>query len=140
MGERYLTDDPIDFKALIAAAGPRASDGAHVIFAGVVRDHHEGHSVESIFYAAYRPMAEKELAKIARDVRAEYPDVTLALLHRLGLLGVGEVSIGIVAASPHREEAFTACRAVIERVKQTVPIWKKERGPGGEEWVGWQGK
>jgi molybdopterin synthase catalytic subunit len=141
MGEyRYLTDDPINVKALIAAAAPRPSDGAHVVFAGVVRDHHEGHAVESIFYDAYRPMAEKELGAIADAVRAQFPDVTLALLHRLGHLEVGEVSIGIVTASPHRAEAFDACREVIERIKVSVPIWKKERGPDGEEWVGWQGK
>ena len=137
---RYLTDDPIDFKALIKAAGPRASDGAHVIFAGVVRNHHEGHAVESIFYDAYRPMAEKELGAVVDAVKAAFPDVTLAVLHRLGQLTVGEVSIGIVAASPHRAEAFDACREVIERIKKSVPIWKKERGPDGEEWVGWQGK
>lgn len=137
---RYLTDDPIDLEALIKAAGPRASDGAHVIFAGVVRDHHEGHAVESIVYDAYRPMAEKELGAVVDAVKAAYPDVTLAVLHRLGQLTVGEVSIGIVAASPHRAEAFDACREVIERIKKTVPIWKKERGPNGDEWVGWQGK
>ncbi|HEY0787000.1 MAG TPA: molybdenum cofactor biosynthesis protein MoaE, partial [Thermoanaerobaculia bacterium] len=134
---RYLTDDPIDIRDVIAAAGPRASDGAHVVFAGVVRDHHEGHAVESIFYDAYRPMAEKELGAIADAVRAEYPDVTLAVVHRLGHLRVGELSIAIVTASPHRAEAFDACRAVIERIKEKVPIWKKEKGPNGEEWVGW---
>ncbi len=137
---RYLTDDPIDIRDVIALAGPRASDGAHVVFAGVVRDHHQGHAVESIFYDAYRPMAEKELGAIADAIRAEYRDVTLAVVHRLGHLRVGEVSIAIVTASPHRAEAFDACRAVIERIKESVPIWKKERGPDGEEWVGWQGK
>ena len=140
MGElRYLTDDPIDFRALIATAA-RTSDGAHVLFAGVVRDHHDGRSVESIFYDAYRPMAEKEIAKIVAEVEAKYPDVALAVIHRLGHLVVGEASIGIVAVSPHRAEAFGACRDVIERIKQTVPIWKKERSPNGEEWVGWQGR
>lgn len=137
---RHLTDDPINVRDVIAAAAPRASDGAHVVFAGVVRDHHEGHAVESIFYDAYRPMAEKELDAIVRAVKETYPDVTLAVVHRLGLLRVGEVSIAIVTASPHRAEAFDACREVIERIKQTVPIWKKERSPDGEEWVGWQGK
>lgn len=136
---RYLTDDPIEFPALIQSV-MRPSDGAHVVFAGVVRNHHEGHAVESIVYDAYRPMAEKELAGIVDGIRAEYPGVALALQHRLGHLQVGEVSIGIVATSPHRAEAFAACREAIERIKQRVPIWKKERGPDGEEWVGWQGK
>jgi molybdopterin synthase catalytic subunit len=135
----YLTDDIIDSNALIKRV-MRRSDGAYVLFEGVVRDHHEGRAVESIFYDAYRPMAEKEMDAIVREVRAQFPDVALAVLHRLGLLVVGDASIAIVASSPHRAEAFGACRLVIDRIKQTVPIWKKERGPDGEEWVGWQGK
>ena len=83
-------------------------------------------------------MAEKEIEKIVRAVRQEWPDVVVAVLHRLGRLVVGDVSIAIACVSPHRAEAFEACRAMIDRIKQTVPIWKKERGPGGEEWVGWQ--
>jgi molybdopterin synthase catalytic subunit len=133
----YLTDEPIDPRPLVRSV-LRRSDGAYVLFEGVVRDHHEGQSVESIFYDAYRPMAEKELERIVREVEAELPPVAIALVHRLGLLQVGDSSIAIVASSPHRAEAFTACRAVIDRIKQTVPIWKKERGPSGEEWVGWQ--
>jgi len=118
----------------------RPSDGAYVLFEGVVRNHHEGKAVESIFYDSYRPMAEKEMAKIVDEVRAAYADVAIAVVHRLGQLIVGDSSIAIVASSPHRAEAFAACRMVIDRIKETVPIWKKERGPDGEEWVGWQGK
>lgn len=135
----YLTDDSIDSAALVNQV-MRRSDGAYVLFEGVVRDHHEGRAVESIFYDAYRPMAEKEIGIIVRDVEAQFPDVALAVIHRLGHLVVGDASIAIVAASPHRAEAFGACRLVIDRIKETVPIWKKERGPDGEEWVGWQGK
>lgn len=135
----YLTDDPIDPRALVARV-VRPSDGAYVLFEGVVRDHHEGKAVESIFYDAYRPMAEKEIERIVQDIAARYPDVALAMQHRLGQLAVGDSSIAIVAASPHRAEAFEACRMLIDRVKETVPIWKKERGPGGEEWQGWQGR
>ena len=134
----YLTDDPIDAVAL-AASVMRPQDGAQVIFAGVVRDHHEGKAVESIFYDAYRPMAEKEMDKIVRAVALEYPAVAMAVVHRLGLLRVGEASIAIVCTSPHRAEAYEASRALIDRIKETVPIWKKERGPDGEEWVGWHG-
>ena len=133
----YLTDDPIDTRQL-ARGVTRSSDGACAVFEGIVRDHHEGKAVESIFYEAYRPMAEKEIAKIIHDISRQYPEVTTAVVHRLGLLKVGDVSIAIACASPHRAEAFAACRAAIDRIKQTVPIWKKERGPGGEEWVGWQ--
>ena len=133
----FLTDQPIDTSALVRRV-MRNSDGACVVFEGVVRDHHDGRRVESIFYDAYRPMAEKEIAKIVQAVSREHPAVAIGLLHRLGQLGVGEVSISIVCVSPHRGDAFTACRAMIDRVKETVPIWKKERGPDGEEWVGWQ--
>lgn len=135
----YLTDAPIDAPALVDRV-MRRSDGAYVLFEGVVRDHHEGKRVESIFYDAYRPMAEKEIAAIVSEVEAQFPDVALAVVHRLGHLAVGDSSIAIVASSPHRAEAFAACRTTIDRIKETVPIWKKERGPDGEEWVGWQGR
>ena len=133
----YLTDDAIDSVALVARV-MRPSDGAYVLFEGVVRNHHEGRAVESIFYDAYRPMAEKEIAAIVDDVRRQWPDVAVDCIHRLGHLVVGETSIAIACVSPHRAEAFEACRATIDRIKQTVPIWKKERTPDGEEWVGWQ--
>lgn len=135
----YLTDVPIDANALVKQV-MRPSDGAYVLFEGVVRNHHEGKAVESIFYDAYRPMAEKEIASIVGEIEAQYPEVALALLHRLGHLVVGDASIAIAASSPHRAEAFAACRLAIDRIKETVPIWKKERGPDGEEWVGWQGR
>lgn len=133
----YLTDDPIDPMALVRRV-LRPSDGAYVLFDGVVRDHADGKRVESIFYDAYRPMAEKEMARIVDAVSREFAGVAVAVVHRLGLLRVGDSSIVIVCASPHRAEAFAASRAMIDRIKETVPIWKKERGPDGEEWVGWQ--
>ena len=135
----YLTDEPIDPRALVARA-LRNSDGAYVLFEGVVRNHHDGKAVESIFYDCYRPMAEKEIANIVREIESQFAEVALTVVHRLGHLIVGDASIAIVAASPHRAEAFAACRMTIDRIKETVPIWKKERGPNGEEWVGWQGK
>lgn len=135
----YLTDLPI-LPADLVRRVMRRSDGAYVLFEGVVRDHHEGHAVESIFYDAYRPMAEKEMGKIVEEVERAFPGVALAIVHRLGHLVVGDSSVAIVAASPHRAEAFEACRMTIDRVKETVPIWKKEYGPAGEEWVGWQGR
>lgn len=135
----FLTDDPIDAQALVRRV-MRPSDGAYVLFEGIVRNHHEGKAVVSIFYDAYRPMAEKEIERIVDGVQRANPDVAIAVLHRLGHLIVGDASIAIVASSPHRAEAFAACRMVIDRIKETVPIWKKERGPDGEEWVGWQGK
>ncbi len=136
---QYLTDQPLDRDGMVDAV-TRTSDGAVVVFEGVVRNHHQGRAVESILYEAYRPMAEKEMRAIVSDVLARFPDVRLEVSHRLGLLKVGDASIVIVCASPHRAEAFEACREMIERIKQTVPIWKKERSPEGESWVGWQGR
>ena len=133
----YLTEAPIDTAALVRRV-MRPSDGAYVLFEGVVRDHHEGHAVESILYEAYRPMAEKEIDKIVVHTHEQFADVAIAVVHRLGHLRVGESSIAIVCSSPHRGESFAACRMLIDRIKETVPIWKKERGPDGEEWVGWQ--
>ncbi|HEY5610549.1 MAG TPA: molybdenum cofactor biosynthesis protein MoaE [Thermoanaerobaculia bacterium] len=135
----YLTDDVIDSAALISRV-MRASDGALSLFEGVVRNHHDGKAVESIFYDAYREMADKEIDRIVSAVREKYPDVNVALVHRLGLLQVGDTSIAIACSSPHRAEAFSACRELIDRIKETVPIWKKEKSPDGEEWVGWQGR
>lgn len=134
----YLTDEAIDPQALVRRV-MRPSDGAYVLFEGIVRDHHAGRAVESIFYDCYRPMAEKELERIVREVEARHPAVAIAVVHRLGLLQVGDSSIAIVCSSPHRADSFDACRQIIDLIKQTVPIWKKEKGPGGEEWVGWQG-
>lgn len=137
MSYSYLTDDPIDPRQLVRDT-VRPCDGAYVLFEGVVRNHHEGKAVESIFYDAYRPMVEKEIDKIVREVGERFPDVAIAVVHRLGHLRVGEASIAIVCSSPHRAESFDACRMMIDRIKETAPIWKKERGPAGEEWVGWQ--
>jgi len=139
MAGRYLTDDPIDVTGLMSSV-MRESDGALALFAGAVRNHHEGKSVESIFYDAYRPMAEKEIDTILDEIRQANPMVRIVLVHRLGLLTVGDVSIAIACSSPHRKDAFAACRQAIDRVKQTVPIWKKEKSKTGEEWVGWQGR
>src|SRR5205809_5891085 len=112
----YLTDDPIDAAALVKGV-MRPSDGAYVLFEGVVRNHHDGHAVESIFYDAYRSMAEKEIDAIVRDIAQQFPDVAIALIHRLGHLRVGDSSIAIVCSSPHRGESFAACQMLIDRVK-----------------------
>lgn len=133
----FLTDERIDAERL-AASVMRPSDGALAMFSGVVRNHHEGRPVESILYEAWRPMAEQEMRRIIDELSRKYPDVNIAAQHRLGLLAVGDASIVIACSSPHRAEAFAACREVIDRIKETVPIWKKERTPEGETWVGWQ--
>jgi molybdopterin synthase catalytic subunit len=133
-----LTTRAIDHDSLIRQV-LRSSDGAVVFFAGVVRDHHEGRAVEAIEYQAYESMARKEMARVIDTVAREHDEVRIAVVHRLGLLEVGQTSIAIACASPHRAEAFEACRKVIDRIKETVPIWKREIGPDGSAWTGWQG-
>jgi molybdopterin synthase catalytic subunit len=133
----YLTEEPLQAESLVEQV-MRSSDGAVVTFIGVVRDNHRGRQVESILYEAYPAMAERELQRIVDQLRLDYPDTAIAVRHRLGRLAVGEASIVIAVSAPHRAEAFAACREVIDRIKVTVPIWKKERSPAGDEWVGWQ--
>ena len=130
----YLTDSPIDLAALLAEA--RSSDGALCLFVGVVRDENDGRPTTSIQYEAYGPMAEAEMGRIGESLARDFPDVRVRIQHRVGLLKVGEASVAIAAVSPHRAEAFAACRAAIDRVKATVPIWKKEFHPDGSSgWV-----
>lgn len=103
---------------------------------GVVRDHHDGKKTAAILYEAYTDMAQIQMERIARELEQDFPEARVAFQHRVGRLGVGEASVAVVASAPHREEAFRACRAAIDRIKETVPIWKKEIRPdGAEEWV-----
>ncbi|HTY41630.1 MAG TPA: molybdenum cofactor biosynthesis protein MoaE [Thermoanaerobaculia bacterium] len=130
----FLTSSPLDLPALLDEARP--SDGALCLFVGVVRDENEGRPTVAIEYEAYGPMAEREMGRIAGELSREFPSVALVLRHRVGRLLVGEASVAVVAVSPHRAEAFAACRAAIDRVKATVPIWKKEFHPdGSSDWV-----
>jgi len=130
----YLTSSPIDVARLLLQA--RESDGALCLFLGVVRNENEGRATVGIQYEAYGPMAESEMEKIARSLEREWPRTRVQIEHRVGQLGIGEVSVAIVATSPHRDEAFQACRAAIDRIKTTVPIWKKEfHTDGTSDWV-----
>ena len=110
----------------------RAGDGALSLFVGVVRNENQGRETTAIKYEAYGPMAESEMAKIAEGLAHEFPSARVRMVHRVGRLVVGEASVAIVAGA----EAFAACRAAIDRIKTTVPIWKKELHPDGSgEWV-----
>ena len=130
----YITFNSIDVGALLNEARP--SDGGVCVFLGVVRNENEGRATVSIEYQAYGPMAEAEMARIARQIEREWPRTRVTMIHRAGSLGIGEVSVAIVATSPHRAEAFEACRAAIDRIKTRVPIWKKEFHPdGSSKWV-----
>lgn len=130
----FLSSEPIDLAALLS--GVRPSDGAMCVFVGVVRNESRGSASVAVEYQAYGAMAESEMERIADSLSAEWSGVSVRIRHRVGRLGVGEPSVAIVVTAPHREEAFAACRAAIERIKKTVPIWKKEIGPdGSSEWV-----
>jgi len=122
-----------DACAQVAHSGAGALD----VFVGVVRDSSEGRAVTRLEYEAYGSMAEAEMKRIGEEIEAEIPGVRLAVQHRVGSLGVGDAAVVCVASAPHRGEAFHACRALIDRIKSRVPIWKREHGPDGSAWVGW---
>lgn len=129
-----VTSEPLDPAALAAAVRTDAS-GAIASFVGVVRDHHEGRRVHHLVYEAYPPMAEKELTRIAGEMRQRWEISRVAMAHRTGRLEIGEASVVIVVSAPHRRQALEACAFGIERIKQSVPIWKKEYGDDASEWV-----
>jgi molybdopterin synthase catalytic subunit len=120
-----VTREPLDPAALLAAVTTPA-DGAVLLFWGVVREQHEGRAVSHLEYDAYAAMAEAKLREIAGEAQARWPVGTVAVVHRLGRLEIGEASVGIAVASPHRAEAYEASRYIIEQLKQRVPIWKRE--------------
>ena len=126
-----LVDGPLDVDAVVRrVSGP--DRGAVVVFLGTVRDCHAGRAVERLTYSAYRPMAEARLRAITAELAAAAPGVRVAIAHRLGEVPVGEPSVVIAVASPHRAAAYEASRAALERLKTEVPIWKREHYAGGE--------
>jgi molybdopterin synthase catalytic subunit len=130
-----LCTSPLSLDELVRAVeGP--GQGAVTTFIGNVRRHGALPDVTRLEYEAYEPMALEVLAAIAREIELEHPGVQMAIHHRLGTLAVGEAAVIIAASAPHRAEAFAACRVAIERLKQRVPIWKKEVGSDGAVWVG----
>jgi molybdopterin synthase catalytic subunit len=130
-GERLSVDETIE-------AVSHGAAGAVVTFLGAVRDHSEGKPVVRLDYEAYPAMAEAEMRRIVAAIEEELPGVRLAVLHRTGSLVVGDLAVVCAASAPHRGEAFLACRRLIDRIKARVPIWKREHGPDGAYWVGWQ--
>jgi molybdopterin synthase catalytic subunit len=130
----HLVRDPIVLESLVATVAAPERGGC-VSFVGQVRDHHAGRAVVGLEYSAYEPMAETVAAAIVSEACERWP-VRVALRHRLGALAVGDSAVAVVAAGGHREEAFAACRYVIEEVKRRLPIWKRERyADGTEAWV-----
>lgn len=130
----FLSEAPLDLSSLVAAvSGPGL--GGTCTFLGTVRDHQAGRAVVGLEYSAYGPMAEATLAAIVAEAEGRWP-VRVAVAHRLGRLAVGDAAVAVAAGAAHREEAFAACRYVIEELKRRVPIWKRERyADGTEAWV-----
>ena len=130
-----LTREPIDYHALTEQV-IRPSCGAVVTFLGTVRDLTGEQVTVALDYEAYGPMAEKKMAEIEADTRARWPVGDIAMVHRLGHLDIGEVSVAVAVSCPHRAQAFDACRHAIDRLKELAPIWKKENwADGTTEWV-----
>jgi len=135
-----IVKEPLVINALVAAVeaearATAAGCGAVATFLGVVRSTHKGRRVRYLEYEAYEPLALQVFRRIADEAREEWPDATLAIHHRIGRLDIGEASVAIAAATPHRAEAFQACRYAIERIKQVAPIWKHEFFDDGDAWV-----
>jgi molybdopterin synthase catalytic subunit len=116
----------------------RPEAGAVATFLGVVRNMNDGRAVTLLEYEAYGTMAEAELQRILDEMHREMPEVRVAATHRIGALAVGDAAVVCAASAPHRGEAFTACRELIDRIKARLPIWKREHGPDGPYWVGWE--
>jgi MoaE-MoaD fusion protein len=137
IGPVTIGRDAVDVAALErAVADPSA--GATVTFAGTTRNGNAGRRVLRLEYEAYEPMALTEMRKLAREAGERYKIVRIAIQHRIGFVDIGETSVAIAVSAAHRAEAFDACRFAIDRLKEVVPVWKKEYFEGGEVWIGCQ--
>jgi molybdopterin synthase catalytic subunit len=129
-----LLDEPLRSQAAIDwVSSPRA--GGTTVFVGTVRDHTKGREVQRLEFEAYAPMAISEMEKIALEVKRRWQAERVAVHHRVGTLGIGDIAVVIAVATPHRAAAFAACQYAIDTLKETVPIWKKEVFRDGEVWV-----
>lgn len=134
-----VTTEPIDVGFLTSIVADDERDGAIVTFIGTVRRFARGRRVSYLEYEAYPEMAEKSLAQIADEIRSKWQIENVAIIHRVGRLQVGDISIAIAVGAPHRKEAFQACSYAIDRIKEHTPVWKKEVWEDGEEWIGREG-
>jgi MoaE-MoaD fusion protein len=138
IGERHglvaLREEPLDATA-IADRIRATDDGALVVFQGIVRGHSRGKQVRALVYEAYGSMAQRQMEQLAEEARRRWPILDLTIVHRTGTLHVGETSVVIAVAASHRGEAFDACEWLIDELKHTVPIWKKEVYTEGEAWI-----
>ncbi|MGH7723817.1 MAG: molybdenum cofactor biosynthesis protein [Candidatus Eiseniibacteriota bacterium] len=129
-----LVAEPLDPSRLLSEV--RAPNcGGIALFVGVVRDHDDGRTVRALTYDAYERLAGAQIQAVAEEASGRWPEARIAVEHRIGRLVVGEPSVAVAVACPHREEAFACCRYVIDRVKEAIPIWKREEGEAGERWL-----
>jgi molybdopterin synthase catalytic subunit len=136
--DRYeIVAHPIDPAAVMAAVADTGA-GATVTFTGTTRDHNDGRRVIRLEYEAYPEMALAEMRKIGETARQRWPIARIAIVHRIGVVPIGEASVVIAVSAGHRGAAFEACRLVIDRLKEVVPIWKKEHFEDGAIWIGSQ--
>ncbi|MGH1363659.1 MAG: molybdenum cofactor biosynthesis protein MoaE [Calditrichia bacterium] len=129
-----ITAEPIDVNKIIAAAS-RDDCGGLSVFLGTVRNHSYGKEVQRLEYEAYPAMAGKMIQRIIDEITERWDVRAAAVSHRTGILDIGDVAVVIAVASPHRADAFEACQYTIDRLKQIVPIWKKEVAVDGETWL-----
>jgi molybdopterin synthase catalytic subunit len=132
-----IADTRIDPARLLAAVGDPGA-GASVLFLGTTRNENAGRRVTRLEYEAFASMAVREMRLLARQARRRWPLERVAMVHRVGVVPVGEASVGIAVSAGHRAEAFEACHWLIDRLKEIVPIWKKEHYRGGTIWIGAQ--
>lgn len=136
MGKNFwITEDPIDLQEVYNKV-IRPEAGAVATFTGIVREFTQGKRTLYLEYQAYVPMAEKKLAEIGDEIQRKWGNTKTAIVHRIGRLDISEIAVAIVVSTPHRADAFAACRYAIERIKQIVPIWKKEHWEDGSVWIG----
>jgi molybdopterin synthase catalytic subunit/molybdopterin converting factor small subunit len=130
-----LTDGPLDASEVVREVADESAGGI-ATFVGTVRNHSRGRAVHYLEYEAYGGMAEKVMAQLAADLKTRYDLCEVAILHRVGRVEIGEPSVAIAVSAPHRADALAACKDAIDKLKETVPLWKKEVYEGGEEWLG----
>ena len=129
-----VTNRVLDYNEICSIAGNHCS-GAVVTFFGVTRKFNNNRNVLYLEYEAYQPMADKMLSRVACEAKKKWPIEKLSIIHRIGRIEVGEISLIVAVTSSHRKEALTACEYAIDRIKTIVPIWKKEFFEGGDVWV-----
>lgn len=135
MKDYWLTDKPINIDDCIQKV-IRPEAGAISTFIGIAREFTRGKRTLHLEYDAYVPMAEKQLEKIGNEIKEQWPGAQVAIAHRIGRLEISETAVAIAVSTPHRDAAFKASRYAIERIKEIVPIWKKEFWEDGSKWIG----